>query len=145
MWFVSGSRSAWVNAGCAKVGLRGCDEMTDGVLLYIQGDNSTAETKINEGAAENAPAQVRAFASQLRLLKSVPGIEHYVAPLMEVADLLAPEHEQEQGHGRLDDTAVIEHGAIAQGIRVSDNGPSESRLPPEVRRIAGVPRFPATR
>jgi hypothetical protein len=127
-----------VNAGCAKVGLRGCDEMTEGVLLYVQGDKSNAETKLKEGAAENAPAQVRAFAGQLRLLKSVPGVEQYVGPLMEVADLLAPEHEREKEHGQPVDSDRRERRAVTQVALSTDDGPAEARPPLEVRRVAGV-------
>jgi len=125
-----------VNAGCAKAGLRGCDAMTEGVLLYVQGDKSAAETKIKEGAAQNAPAQVRAFASQLRLLKSVPGIEQYVAPLMEVADLLAPEHEREREHGQPVDLASKEHGSFGQDTRLNRDDPFQPQG--EVRRVAEV-------
>src|SRR5258708_37480338 len=64
--------------------------MTDGVLAYIDGDDrKEAVRKIRKGAAQNAPDQVREFAAALRALKSIPGADQYMGPVLEVADILA--------------------------------------------------------
>lgn len=74
---------------CASTGLQGCAELTEGVLLYVEGDKVGGKAKLTSGAAQNAPEKVKQFAQALRELKKVPGIEAHVKPLMEVADILA--------------------------------------------------------
>lgn len=76
---------------CVSTGLHGCAELTDGVLLYVQGEHDEARKKIQVGAAENEPAKLHAFAEKIRDLKGLPGADEYGGPLFEVADLLAPE------------------------------------------------------
>lgn len=75
---------------CTDVGLKGCEPLTDGVLEYVDGDRDEAVQKIKKGAAENAPEKLRDFAEALRALKSIPGADQYIHPVLEVADLLAP-------------------------------------------------------
>jgi hypothetical protein len=76
---------------CSDAGLRGCPELTDGILLYVQGEREEATSKLKSGAAKNAPDELREFAKKIRLLKSIPGVDKYAEPLLEVADLLASE------------------------------------------------------
>jgi hypothetical protein len=74
---------------CKDAGLRGCDDLTDGVVDYVEGDKDTAEKKIKRAVAANEPDRLREFADKIRLLKSVPGVEEHMGPLAKVADLLA--------------------------------------------------------
>ncbi len=86
---------------CTEAGLKGCDALTDGVLEYVDGDRAEALKKIKEGAAENAPDQLRDFADALRTLKAIPGADHYAHPVFEVADLLArPDQEPRSGSSK---------------------------------------------
>jgi hypothetical protein len=78
-----------ISAQCKSAGLRGCDEITDGMILYAEGDRAGAEVKLKIGAAENSPANVKKFASVLELLRRVPGTDTYVAPVAEAVDFMA--------------------------------------------------------
>jgi hypothetical protein len=74
---------------CSGTGLRGCSELTDGILLYVEGDRSGASRRIVSAAAANEPDDVRAFAERLRTISRLPGTESFSAPLKDVIDLLA--------------------------------------------------------
>lgn len=50
---------------CASTGLKGCPELTDGVMEYVGGDKGGAEKKLRAAAAANSPEQLRIFASAL--------------------------------------------------------------------------------
>src|SRR5262245_31491263 len=74
---------------CSKAGLKGCPELTEGVLLYVEGDKVKGKETVLKGAAENAPEKVREFAAAIKELKNIPGATNYVKPLIEIADILA--------------------------------------------------------
>lgn len=78
-----------VNDKCAGAGLKGCPELTAGVLLYIEGKETEGKDKLVKGAAENAPADVKKFAKQIKLLKKIPGAGAYTKKIVEVANILA--------------------------------------------------------
>ncbi|MFT3767581.1 MAG: hypothetical protein QM820_19170 [Minicystis sp.] len=78
-----------VESKCNSAGLKGCPELTEGVLLYVEGKKDEGKEKITAGAAQNAPAKVKQFAQGLRELKKVPGVADHMKPIMEVADILA--------------------------------------------------------
>lgn len=73
---------------CATTGLRGCPELAEGMLLYVEGNKAAAIQKLAQGAAQNAPDKVEAFTQALLALKDVPGAEPYVAMLEEAAVVL---------------------------------------------------------
>jgi hypothetical protein len=102
---------------CSEAGLKGCEPLTDGVLEYVDGDREEAMRKIKKGIAQNTPDQVREFAAGLRALKSIPGADQYIHPLLEVADLLAPD----QGEAR-----VVPHKARghAKPVAATDDEPA---------------------
>lgn len=50
---------------CSSAGLKGCPELTDGVMEYMGGDRALAEKKLRAAAAKNSPDQLRVFASAL--------------------------------------------------------------------------------
>jgi hypothetical protein len=107
---------------CHDAGLRGCDELADGVIAYATGDKETGIHKIEKGVAQNAPDQLQEFAAKVRLLKDIPGAQQYAGPLIEVADLLAP-----SGSAR---------GATSSGTTASPSLGSEARAP-RSRSLAG--------
>lgn len=73
---------------CQRLPIRGCGEIVDGVLLYVQGDKPGALEKIQAAKDQNVPAQLKPFAKALRDTASLPGAEDYATPLNEIADLL---------------------------------------------------------
>lgn len=76
---------------CEETGLKGCDEITDGVLLWADGKKEEARTKLRAGIAKNSTTRVRKYAANLKIVASMPGISDYSAPIIEVCDLLADE------------------------------------------------------
>jgi hypothetical protein len=55
-----------VEQQCAGYGLRGCPDLVDGVILYVDGDKPGAVHKLKEAAAKNSPEQIRPFAKALK-------------------------------------------------------------------------------
>jgi hypothetical protein len=78
-----------VESKCGSTGLKGCPELTDGVLLYVDGKEEEGKVKLEHGAAENAPAKLRKFARQIKALKKIPGAEQYTKTLVKIAEILA--------------------------------------------------------
>lgn len=65
-----------VEQKCSGYGLKGCGELVDGVVLYVDGDKPAAVHKLKEAAAKNSPAQIRPFAKALKeVLPSDAGAE----------------------------------------------------------------------
>ena len=73
---------------CSATGLRGCPDITDGMLLYVEGDKAGAVRKLLVGAAQNSPADLQKLAKALDDLKTLPGAESYVAALDEAVSLM---------------------------------------------------------
>jgi len=73
---------------CQRLPIRGCGELVDGVLLYVEGDKPAAMEKIREAKTENAPAELKPFAKSLRDAASLPGAGDFAVPMNEIADLL---------------------------------------------------------
>ena len=68
---------------CHDVGLRGCEEISEGVLLYVQGEKETGTPKIKAGAAKNAPSQVRHLAVRTACFAPCQGPAKTWDPLLE--------------------------------------------------------------
>jgi hypothetical protein len=110
---------------CSSAGLHGCDELTDGVLLYVQGEHDEARKKLHLGAAKNEPGHLHAFAEKIRDLKGIPGADEYAGPLIEVAEILAPE----SGKARTSHEDVETRTSVAS---------PDDRAAPGARSVAGT-------
>lgn len=77
-----------VSNQCAQAGLVGCDELSDGVLLFAEGKQSEGAAKLQSGAAQNPPEKVKQFAAQLGTLSSLPGAGKYAGALSGVVATL---------------------------------------------------------
>jgi hypothetical protein len=51
---------------CEATGLKGCPQLTEGVLLFIEGDQQRARHKLRLAINANEPDEVLAFADALR-------------------------------------------------------------------------------
>jgi hypothetical protein len=80
-----------VESQCSKAGLKGCPELTDGVLIYADGDKVKGKEHLLKGAAQNAPEKVRQFAKALKELPldKIPGGNKYTKLVLEIIDILA--------------------------------------------------------
>src|SRR5882672_11875625 len=70
-----------ISDGCVSSGLQGCPELTDGILLYVEGDQQSAGAKIKAAVHENEPREVMAFANGLKLLSALPGADSFMGPM----------------------------------------------------------------
>jgi hypothetical protein len=77
-----------VSKQCASVGLLGCDELSDGVLLYAEGKGREGAEKLQAGAAQNAPEKIKEFAELLETLSNLPGAGKYAGAISEVVATL---------------------------------------------------------
>jgi hypothetical protein len=78
-----------VEQQCGTAGLKGCPELTDGVLLYVQGQKAKGKDQLIKAAAQNAPEKLKKFAQALKELQKIPGVSGYMREVLEVADILA--------------------------------------------------------
>lgn len=77
-----------ISKQCQSAGLKGCDDLTEGTLLILDGQTADGRPKLQHGAAENSPERVRQFAQQIRSLALLPGAGSYGKELAAVADML---------------------------------------------------------
>lgn len=77
-----------VSNQCAQAGLVGCDELSEGVLLFAEGKQGEGAAKLQAGAAQNPPEKVKQFAAQLDTLSSLPGAGKYAGALRGVVATL---------------------------------------------------------
>lgn len=77
-----------VQERCVAAGLKGCPEVVDGVVLYVEGDEAKAVEKLRAGAAQNSPEDIRKFAQKLLEMSGVPGASQFAGPVTQVAKLL---------------------------------------------------------
>lgn len=78
-----------VQQRCEATGLKGCSDVVDGVLLYVEGDEAAGTEKLRAGAAQNSPEDVRKFAQTLVEVSKLPGASQFAGPVTQVARLLA--------------------------------------------------------
>jgi len=77
-----------VESKCTSSGLKGCPEMTDGVLLYISGDEAKGKEELSKSASMNSPEKLKQFAMAIKELHKVPGAGSYTAKLDAIADII---------------------------------------------------------
>ncbi|HMI83910.1 MAG TPA: hypothetical protein VK550_07435 [Polyangiaceae bacterium] len=80
-----------VSGQCENTGLKECSVITDGVILYVEGDQRLAYQKLHVAAGSNEPDDVIAFAGGLKNVTREPGAAHHAAAIAEIADLLTRE------------------------------------------------------
>lgn len=51
-----------VEQQCSRYGLKGCPDLVEGVVLYLDGDQRAATTKLRRAASKNVPTEVKRFA-----------------------------------------------------------------------------------
>ena len=73
---------------CQQLPIKGCGELVDGVLLYIQGDKPGATHKLTQVKPQNTPADLERFGKALRETAQMPGASGVAGALNQVADLL---------------------------------------------------------
>jgi hypothetical protein len=126
-----------VESKCSAQGLKGCPELVDGVLLYVEGKEDEGKDKLLRGAAQNAPGKVKKFAKAIKELDKIPGTQKYMAPIMKVADILAnakgdPAAKKGGGPADQDDGEGPPAGPVADGAATDGSTVTPSTSPNRV-------------
>lgn len=97
-----------VESKCTSAGLKGCPEMTDGVLLFVEGKKEEGKVKLMEAAGANTPAKVKKFVKLIKQLNAVPGTGPYMKHVNEVADILLSSVKAKGGAAAPGDEDMVE-------------------------------------
>jgi len=76
---------------CESSGLEDCTAITEGVIMYVEGDQRLAYQKLHIAAGANEPDDVIAFAHALKTLNTEPGAARHASALDEIAEVLSRE------------------------------------------------------
>lgn len=77
-----------VQRRCKGIGLVECGELTEGVLLYAEGDIERGRKKLWDAGSKNKSPDLRTFASSLVQLGTTPKAEEHAESLIDAANLL---------------------------------------------------------
>jgi hypothetical protein len=104
---------------CQRLPIKGCGELVDGVLLYVQGDKPGAMQKLTVVKQENTPADLERFGKALRATAEMPGASGVAGPLNQVADLLDSTGKQ----------AAPAEGVVGVAVLAPPSAPARSDVP----------------
>jgi hypothetical protein len=76
---------------CESSGLTECGAITEGVIMYVEGDQRLAYQKLHIAAGLNEPDDVIDFAGALKVVTRNPAAARHAAAIDEIAELLARE------------------------------------------------------
>lgn len=113
-----------VTQQCQQVPLQGCDELSEGVLLYLSGEKEEGRAKLVQGAAKNAPADLQKYASTLRALEQMPGAQKFMQPLGEVTAILTRASTLPKGGPDISPQPVSVAEAPKSDVARTPSGPS---------------------
>lgn len=79
-----------IESKCKDAGLRGCEDLADGVALYLDGQKPLGYDKVKQGVGVNMdePEKIKTFATAMKLLQNAPGIGGYIAQLRPIIDMI---------------------------------------------------------
>jgi hypothetical protein len=121
---------------CKELKLKSCDHLSEGVVLYIDGNKAKGYQELRAGIASNAdePIKLKALAQGLKLLQKAPGVGPYVAmmrPVIELMDdaaneaLLKRKDEREEEDRETEEKPRVAKRPATPG----PSGPAESPTP----------------
>ncbi|MGA7743184.1 MAG: hypothetical protein WCE40_15220, partial [Polyangia bacterium] len=70
--------------------LKQCDDLVNGILLYVDGDEDGARSALADAVRANQPEKLRKFAEGLQTISHIPGASSYMEPIAKVSEFLAP-------------------------------------------------------
>ncbi|MGE0329014.1 MAG: hypothetical protein AB7K71_03345 [Polyangiaceae bacterium] len=73
-----------LNDQCQGLSLKGCPELTDGVLAYVDGDQATGDLKLAAAVDANGSGRMREFAEKLKELEKLPGADSFMPPIRKI-------------------------------------------------------------
>jgi hypothetical protein len=131
---------------CKDAGLRGCEDLADGILLYVEGQKPLGYDKVKQGVAVNMdePAKIKTLVVGLKLLQQAPGVGPYVAQVRPIVDMMdaAADEALKKSASRSrsaksdDDDDEPRPKKVARGRSEKSDG--EKKPPPEVVVAGGA-------
>jgi len=115
-----------VEQQCSRYGLKGCPELVDGVLLYVDGDERAATLRLKRAASKNVPEKLQRFAKAISVALPAKSGDEIVA-------ILTGEVEEEE----LDDGSVDEE-ALADADDAEDDDDTGSAAPARAPLLSGA-------
>jgi hypothetical protein len=146
---------------CETTGLKGCPQLTEGVLLFVEGDQQRAIHQLRLAINANEPDELLAFANGLKAISALPGAGQFTAPIQQVIDLLATEAAQpteapgakrrasnrsstSRRPRNVDDARASEEREEGpSGTRVTDDHVVATRIPTVAALVAALPSPPS--
>lgn len=129
-----------LEAQCAGAGLKGCPELADAAIAYVEGDTDAGTAAAVKAGAANSPAELRAFAQTVDQLGSVPGVGDYVQPLKELLDKVVAASESAANAKSGDAPELAERGGTSAATAASQPGAAPSNASgPSLARAEAPP------
>lgn len=73
---------------CTEAGLKSCNRIAEGALLYVEGDTANGTADLKQGIADNGPEELRGYAKKLRMVLDLPGVGAYAGRLNEIVAMM---------------------------------------------------------
>lgn len=124
-----------VQSKCEEMKLRGCEQLAEGIVLYVDGDKTRGYSALRAGLARNTgdPLKLKALATGLKLLQKAPGVGSYVAAMRPVIELIDDTANQAllERKDREEEGDEVEAKAEAKGAPRAPAAPSSGAEPSE--------------
>ncbi len=78
-----------IDKKCTDAGLKNCQDITEGLLLYAEGKPEDGKPHLRTAALANSPDQVQTFATAITAIGDIPGTAKYLGPVLDAARFLA--------------------------------------------------------
>lgn len=121
-----------VQSKCEELKLRGCEQLAEGIVLYVDGDKARGTSALRASLARNTddPQKLKDLATGLKLLQKAPGLGSYVAmlrPLVDLIDEAANQPPAPAGHD--EERTPSQPVVLAKAPATPADGPSEPSEP----------------
>jgi hypothetical protein len=128
---------------CKIVKLQQCDDLINGVLLYVGGDEEGARSALGDVVRANQPEKLRKVAEGLQTISSLPGASSYMKPITKVSEFLAPPAPAPRSKP-VRKTQVASRASIADSEpQEVEDAPAAAIRPPELQKNVALKAAPA--
>ena len=140
--FVSGCASTGlvlkrpIEKQCKTVKLQQCDDLVNGILLYVDGDEEGARSALADVVRANQPEKLRKFAEGLQTISHIPGASSYMEPIAKVSEFLAPPAPAPKSKSKPVRKTQVASRAGSEDVepQETEGAPSAGSCPPETQK-----------
>jgi hypothetical protein len=134
---------------CKTVKLKQCDDLVNGILLYVDGDEDGARSALADAVRANQPEKLRKFAEGLQTISHIPGASSYMEPIAKVSEFLAPPAPAPKSKAMRKTQVASRTGSEDVEPQETEGAPGVASCPPETQKsiapkTAPVPEPAAT-